>query len=80
MWITIFDGGRVYLYNDCNDMERVIITSIIRTGNSLCVVIPKNILKALKLERGDQVAFGIYNENTLTITKLNPADIKTWKT
>lgn len=56
-------------------MERVIITRIIKTGNSLCVVIPKNILTAMQLQRGDQVAFGIFDENTLAISKLSQADI-----
>lgn len=56
-------------------MEKLIITSIIKTGNSLCVVLPKNILHALKLERGDQVVFGIYDENSLVIRKLSNADL-----
>ena len=79
MWITNFDGGRGYRYNDCNDMERLIITRIIKTGNSLCVVLPKNILHALKLERGDQVVFGIYDEQSLVIRKVSQSELSALK-
>jgi antitoxin component of MazEF toxin-antitoxin module len=56
-------------------MERLIITRIIKTGNSLCVVLPKNILHALKLERGDQVVFGILDDQSLVIHKLSQSDL-----
>jgi hypothetical protein len=67
--------GGVLLYTDNNDMERIIITRIIKTGTSLCVVIPKNILNALNWERGDQVVFGICDSNTITINKLSQSDL-----
>ena len=72
--------GWVYPYNDNTDMQYIRVSKIIKNGTSLAVVIPKEILVALKMQRGDQIAFGIYNENTLTITKINPQDLKLWKT
>lgn len=74
--ITFFDRGRGYSYNDNNDMEQIRITKIIRTGTSLCVVIPKEILQALKIERGDQVAFGIYDFNSIIIRKITGEEFK----
>lgn len=50
-------------------------TKIIKTGTSLCVVIPKNIRHALKMERGDQVVFGIYDDQSLVIRKLSQTDL-----
>lgn len=62
-------------YNDSNDMVYLQTTKIIRTGNSLCAVLPKNILQAANLSRGDQVAFGITNENIITIHKLTVSEL-----
>ncbi len=59
-------------------MEYIRTTKIIKTGTSLCIVIPKEILRALHLERGDQVAFGIYNSDTLAIKKITQEDLKLW--
>ena len=56
-------------------MEQIRITKVIRTGTSLCVVIPKEILQALKIQRGDQVAFGIYDFNSLIIRKITSEEI-----
>lgn len=75
MCITFFDRGWVYPYNDYNDMENIQITKIIKTGTSLCVVIPKNIRDALKMERGDQVVFGILDDQSLVIRKLSYEDL-----
>ena len=75
VWITYIYMGGVYLYNDYNDMQYLQTTKIIRTGTSLCVVIPKNILQALKIQRGDQIAFGILDENTIAIRKIFPQEI-----
>lgn len=73
--ITFFDRGRVYPYNDYNDMENIKITKIIKTGTSLCVVIPKSIRHALNFERGDQVVFGILDDQSLVIRKLSYEDL-----
>lgn len=76
LWITFLHGGAVLLYNDNNDMEQIRITKVIRTGTSLCVVIPKEILQALKIERGDQVCFGIYDNNSLVIRKISSDEVQ----
>lgn len=60
-------------------MEIVQITKIIKTGNSLCVVIPKNILNALNLQRGDQVVFGIYDDHSLVVRKLQVGELQAIK-
>lgn len=51
-------------------MQSYNITKIIKIGSSLGVVIPKNILNALTLERGDQVVFGAGEYDTLIIRKI----------
>jgi len=71
--------GGVLPYNDNNDMEKVRITKVIRTGTSLCIVVPRNILQALNIERGDQVCFGIHDNNTLVIRKITNADLQILK-
>ena len=76
LWITQLYGGRVLPYNDYNDMEQIRITKVIRTGTSLCVVIPKEILQALKIQRGDQVCFGIYDNNSLVIRKILSEEVQ----
>ena len=75
LWITFLDVGGDMYYNDSNDMEKVIISRIIKTGNSLCVVIPKNILRALNWERGDQIVFGIFHDEALMISKISPVEL-----
>jgi antitoxin component of MazEF toxin-antitoxin module len=75
-WITSFDGGWVYLYNDNHDMERVRITKVIKSGTSLAVVIPKSVLEAVELERGDQVVFGIVDDKTIAIRKISGEELK----
>lgn len=75
LWITCFDGGRVLLYNDNHYMEYIRTTKIIRNGTSLSVVIPKEILKALKMERGDQVSFWVYDIDTIIIRRVSQADL-----
>lgn len=75
MWITFLQGGRGIEYHYSNDMEKVIITKIIKTGNSLCIVIPSSILSAVGFKRGDQVVFGIIREDTIAIRKVTQQDI-----
>lgn len=72
-------GGRGWEYNDSNDMEYIRTTKIIKTGNSLCVVLPKNILTALKLERGDQVSFWVYDLDTVVIRRVTQTDLQNLK-
>jgi len=72
------DKGGVLLYNDYIYMEYIRTTKIIKTGTSLCVVIPKDILDALKWERGDQVVFGIFNNDAIAIRRIADTEIKLW--
>lgn len=60
-------------------MEYIHTSKIIKTGTSLCVVIPKNILNALKLERGDQVVFGVYVDDTLIIKKIPDKELRNFQ-
>lgn len=60
-------------------MEYIRTTKIIRTGTSLCVVIPKEILVALKMERGDQVVFGIYDNDTIIIKKIPDKELRNFQ-
>ena len=60
-------------------MSDLHISKIIRTGNSLCVVIPKNILHALNIQRGDQVIFGIAEGDVLMIKKITNEEKNKWK-
>lgn len=46
-----------------------------RVGSSLAIVIPVNILRALKIERGDQMTFGIYADDVICIRKIQQAEL-----
>ena len=61
-------------------MINVKITKLIKVGDSLGVIIPKNILEALKWERGDQIVFGIYDEQNIIIKKVTNIELKQWTT
>jgi antitoxin component of MazEF toxin-antitoxin module len=56
-------------------MEYLRTTKIIKTGTSLCVVIPKEILAALNMQRGDQISFGIADENTIFLHRITQQEI-----
>ena len=51
------------------------MTKVIKTGTSLCIVIPKEILNALTLQRGDQVVFGIYDAHSLVVRKIQSSEL-----
>lgn len=68
-------GGRGWGYNDYTDMEYLKTSKIIKNGTSLAVVVPKNILTALRWERGDQIAFGVLDTNSIVIRKLTQEEI-----
>lgn len=57
-------------------MQYLRTTKVIKTGTSLCVVIPKEILKATNLERGDQVSFGFLDANTIAIRKITKQELE----
>lgn len=56
-------------------MENIIIAKVIKNGNSLAVVIPSNICRTLKIERGDQVTFGVYQDDIICIKKIQQRDL-----
>lgn len=56
-------------------MEKIQLTKIIKVGNSLGVIIPKNILTALNIQRDDQIAFGIYADDVICIHKVSYEDL-----
>jgi antitoxin component of MazEF toxin-antitoxin module len=56
-------------------MNTLRLTKIIKVGNSLAVVIPKDILNALSIERGDQVSFGVYSDDVICIRKISQRDL-----
>ncbi|TAK59305.1 AbrB/MazE/SpoVT family DNA-binding domain-containing protein [Patescibacteria group bacterium] len=60
-------------------MDNIQIAKVIRVGNSNAVVIPKNICRALGVERGDQVAFGVYNDNEIIIRRISSAEVRALK-
>lgn len=72
-------GGRGWEYNDCNDMEYIRTTKIIKTGNSLCLVLPNNILKSLNMARGDQMSLWVYDIDTIVIRRITPEDLQNLK-
>ena len=56
-------------------MENLQITKMMRVGTSLAIVIPVNILRALKIERGDQMAFGVYADDVICIRKIQQEEL-----
>jgi len=60
-------------------MENINTSKIIKVGNSLAVVIPVSILRGLKIERGDRVVFGVYNENTFAVRKVSSEELRKLK-
>ena len=47
-----------------------------RVGSSLAIVIPVNILRALKIERGDQMTFGVYADDVICIRKISAEQLR----
>lgn len=60
-------------------MENLQITRVMRVGSSLAIVIPVNILRALKIERGDQMTFGVYADDVICIRKIQQEDLQKLK-
>lgn len=68
-------GGDIWYTNDYN-MEVLTIHKIIKVGDSLGVVIPKNILDGLGWQRGDQMVFGVYDVDALCICRISQEKLK----
>ena len=50
-------------------MAKQEVRKVSRMGNSLGVGIPKSIIDALQLEKGDELAFSVDNDNQITLRK-----------
>lgn len=74
--ITFVAPPRVGYYNYITNMEDIYVTKIVRVGSSNAVVIPSNILKANKWERGDHIVFTFAGLECLILKRLTDADIK----
>lgn len=60
-------------------MEPFYTTKLIKTGSSLAIVIPREILAAMMLERGDRVVFSVIAGPTLVIRQLDEVEIRRLK-
>jgi len=58
-------------------MENINLTKVIRTGSSLGVVIPVNVIRAMGWERGDILVYTFISDNTLGLKRLSDQEIKT---
>lgn len=56
-------------------MEILKAGQIIKVGNSLALIIPVDICRALKIERGDRFVFGIYGEDSLAARRITQQDL-----
>jgi len=56
-------------------MQNLYTTRLTRLGNSLAIIIPKSILTAQNLQRGDLFGFGIYDDNKIILKKLSDKEI-----
>lgn len=65
------DGGRDREYYIVYNMEQLRVTKVLRVGDSLGIIIPKAILKACCLERGDQVFVAVREDLSIQIIKNN---------
>lgn len=79
MWRTLFYPPRGLEYNDEHYMETINLTKIIKTGTSLCAVIPVNILKALNWQRGDVLVFTNFTDDSLTLKRVSDKELRELK-
>lgn len=57
-------------------MESIWLAKVLRIGTSNGIVIPREILKAHKIERGDRVIFGFAGNDQIYFRKVTDGDIK----
>lgn len=62
-------GGRDILYYNYTDMENLRITKIIKVGDSFGIIIPKEVLTATGLARGDQVFVAVREDLSVQLIK-----------
>lgn len=63
-------------YTNSQYMEDIYTTKLIRVGNSLSVVIPRNILKANNWKKGDHIIFTFAGLECVILKRLTDADIR----
>ena len=61
-------------YTDNTDMISLYTAKVIKNGTSLAVVIPVNILRELKIDRGDTIAFAIAEGDIIMMRKISEAE------
>ena len=71
--------GRDREYNYCENMENLYITKVVRVGNSLGVIIPKNILVGINFKRGDTIMFSEYAPGQVMLRCLTDIEIRNLK-
>lgn len=57
-------------------MQIARIGRVIKTGNSLSVVLPVEITRALEIKRGDLVTYGVLTAGEIIIRKLGDDEVK----
>ena len=55
-------------------MIEVQMTKVIKNGNSLAVVVPINILRELKIQRGDTIAFAVAEGDIIMMRRVSDAE------
>lgn len=57
-------------------MEIMYVSKVIKIGNSLGLVVPIQILRANKMERGDMIVFGFQGTEQIFFRKISDEEIK----
>lgn len=60
-------------------MENVRISKVTRLGTGLAIVIPRAILRGMKIQRGDQVVIAAHDENIFAVRRLTPEELHNLK-
>lgn len=60
-------------------METMILSKILRIGDSHGIIIPVQVLRAYHLERGDYVVFGFGDKEQIFFKKLSAEELKLLK-
>lgn len=74
-----FAGGRDRGYYDDYYMGEFHLTKLIKVGDSLGIVIPKNILRAYGWERGDTIAFVFASDDLLGVRRVSEKEMRILK-
>lgn len=60
-------------------MENIKLGTIIKVGNSLAITVPVEILRGLKIQRGDRVVLAVYDENTFAVRRVPASELRNLK-